>query len=340
MGTIPQLSAAEIAALRTQVATRSAQLRRELVWLDTIDARHAEHPGVARSLHVVAFNAERGSRFDGISALLTHHPALGGADVVLLSEVDWGMARSDNRHVARDLADALRLGYVFGIEFLELTKGEAAELDTPGENTLSLHGNAILSRWPLANVRVLRLPVRCSWAEGSQPRIGARMAVLADVHTVAGPLTVASTHLENRTTPDGRAEQMRAVLKAMPADRPAIIGGDLNTSTIDSGDNEQILSVPELLQADAERLRRPENYEPLFADVRAAGFAVDEVNAAGVPTNVPLGIADPTFWLKVDWIFTRGVRPSQALPPQVVPAEHNGTRVSDHDFVVAAIDLF
>ncbi|HUI24847.1 MAG TPA: endonuclease/exonuclease/phosphatase family protein [Candidatus Kryptonia bacterium] len=336
---IPQLSAAEIAALRSQVATRSAELRRELVWLDTIDARHADATKAPASLRVVAFNAERGSRFEGIRELLAHHPELRRADVVLLSEVDWGMARSGNRHVARDLANALGLGYAFGIEFLELTKGEAAELDAPGDNTLSLHGNAILSRWPLDNVQVLRLPVRCSWAEGSQARIGSRMAVLGEVRTAGGWLTLASTHLENRTSPQGRAEQMRALLSTVVGDHPAVIGGDLNTSTIDSGDNDQILSVPQLLQANPHRLRQPEGYEPLFADVRDAGFLVDEVNAAGVPTNVPLGILDPTYWLKVDWIFARGVRPVRSGPPKVVAAELDGARVSDHDFVVADVEV-
>ena len=335
---IPLLTSAEIAALRAAVATCSLELAAQLTWLDTLDVRQPRAGAPPAELQVVMFNAERGSRFEGIRELLTSHPALRDADVLLLNEVDWGMARSANRHVTRDLAAALGVGYAFGIEFLELTKGEAGELDAPGDNTRSLHGNAILSRWPLVQPRLLRLPLRCSWAVGSQARLGGRMALLAEVETVSGPLTLACTHLENRTTPDGRREQMQALLHALPAQRAALIGGDLNTSTIDAGQDEQILAVPLYLQADPHRLRSPEPYEPLFVAVRAAGFLVDEVNASNVPTSIPLGIPDPTYWLKLDWIFARGVSAS-AQPPQVVAATTDGKRVSDHDFVVAHLTM-
>ncbi len=332
MTAIPQLSPAEIAALRRQVGTRSTELRQELAWLDAIDAAQPSPSVPPQALKVVVFNAERGSHFEGICSLLTTHSALRDADILLLNEVDWGMARSGNRHVARDLAARLGLGYAFAIEFLELTKGEAAELDAPGENTWSLHGNAILSRWPLRNARVLRLPVRCSWAEGAQARIGGRAALLAEVDTARASLTLACTHLENRTTPDGRRDQMRTLLDAVRDSPRAIIGGDLNTSTIDSGETEQIFAVPEYLRAEPQRLRCPERYESLFSDVRAAGFLVDEVNAPAVPTSVPMGILDPAYRLKLDWLFARGLEPVGSS--QVIPAECSGARVSDHDLVL------
>jgi endonuclease/exonuclease/phosphatase family metal-dependent hydrolase len=337
-GKIPLLSRAEIAALHAQVATRSLELARELTWLSAIDAQQPDPAPPPAELTVVVFNAERGARFDGIRTLLMGHAALRQADVVLLNEADWGMARSANRHVTRDLALVLGLGYVYGIEFLELTKGEAAELEAAGENTWSLHGNAILSRWPLRNARVRRLPLRCSWAAGSQARVGCRMALLAEIETASGPLTLACTHLENRTTPEGRRDQMRALLECLPAGQRAVVGGDLNTSTIDSGHDDQVLSVPAYLREDPRRLRHPEPYEPLFADVRAAGFLVDEVNVPEAPTSVPFGIMDRAYWLKLDWIFARGMTLSGALhPPQVVAAELDGARVSDHDFVVAGL---
>lgn len=327
-----------MAALRAQVPTRVAELARELAWLDQLDIAQPPPGAAPAELRVVVFNAERGSRFDGIAALLTSHPSLRNADVLLLNEVDWGMARSGNRHVTRDLAGLLDLGYVFGAEFLELTKGEAAELDCPGENTFSLHGNAILSRWPLRSARLLRLPRHCSWADGTQARIGGRMALLAEMETEGGPLTLVSVHLENRTTPSGRQAQMRTVLDAVAESPMVLIGGDLNTATLDGGDDMQILSVPEMLQSDPQRLRCPEGYEPLIGDVRSAGFLVDPINVPGESTAVPMGIPDPTYWLKLDWLFARGLRPLTHLePPSVVRAEHDDGRVSDHDFVVARL---
>ena len=335
---IPLLSSDDLARLRREVGGRAAELRRTLVWLDAVDVQQPDAAEPPALLRIAAFNLERGNRFDGIVTLLTTHPALQDVDVWLISEADWGMARSGNRHVTRDLALTLGLGYAYGIEFLELTKGEAAELDTPGDNTWSLHGNAILRRWPLAAPRVVRLPVRCTWAEGTQARIGGRMALLAELETAAGAVTLASVHLENRATPQGRLDQMQTVLAAIPAGAPAIIGGDLNTATIDGGRDEELFSIPELLERDPARLRRPEPYEPLLASVRAAGFVVDDVNAVDVPTCVPFGIRDPAYWLKLDWLFTRGLTPcTDRLAPCVVAAAAGDMRVSDHDCIVADV---
>lgn len=338
---IRMLRADEIADLNAQVGQRSAQLLAEMSWLDSLDVRSQSTGMAPCDLKVVAFNAERGSRFDGILALLRDDSRLRQADVILLSEVDWGMARSDNRHVARELADALGgLDYVFGIEFLELTKGEALELEAPGENTWSFHGNAILSRYPLRNPRLLRLPRCCSWAEGSQARIGGRMALLAEVETSGGEITLASTHLEVRTTPQGRRTQIKPLLDLLVQRPVSLVGGDLNTVTIDTGEMEQVYALPAYLEEDPLRLRRPERYEPLFLDVREAGFLVEELNVADETTNVPLGIPDPRIWTKLDWIFARGVRvETHHQPPAVVRAEYEGVRVSDHDFVVAHVGV-
>ncbi|MCK6553444.1 hypothetical protein L6Q96_02490 [Candidatus Binatia bacterium] len=337
---IPLLTPAEIDRLRREVRSRAAHLRRSLTWLDAVDVQQPAADERPARIRVAAFNIERGSRFDGIVALLSAHPALQDVDVFLISEADWGMARSGNRHVARDLAQTWALGYAYGIEFLELTKGEAAELDAPGDNTWSLHGNAILSRWPLVAPRVVRLPVHCTWAEGTQARVGGRMALLAEIETAAGDVTLASVHLENRTTPAGRREQMEAVLASIPAGAPAIVGGDLNTATVDGGRDEEIFSIPDLLKRDPARLRHPEPYEPLFASVREAGFLVDEVNAPDIPTCVPFGIRDPAYWLKLDWLFTRGVVPrTDRMAPSVVVAAVGDLRVSDHDCIVADLEL-
>ncbi len=335
------LSAKDIAALQAQVETRSAELARELTWLDTLDIRQTPGGVAPRDLKIVAFNAERGSRYEGILALLQGDSRLRDADVILLSEVDWGMARSDNRHVARELADALGgVGYIFGIEFLELTKGEAFELEAAGENTWSFHGNAILSKFPLRHPRMLRLPRFCSWAEGTQARIGGRMALLAELETEAGEITVASTHLEVRTTPEGRRGQLRPLIDALTPSRAAVIGGDLNTVTIDTGEMAEVYALPAYLEVDPHRLRRPERYEPLFVDIRAAGFLVDELNVADETTNIPLGIPDPRIWMNLDWIVARGVAvEAHHEPPAVVRAEHAGARVSDHDFVVAHVGV-
>ena len=65
---------------------------------------------------------------------------------------------------------------------------------------------------------MVRLPGRgLGWfaAESSQPRVGGRMAVVATVRIDDVDVVVASTHLENTTTAEHRAEQMEVLLQAI-----------------------------------------------------------------------------------------------------------------------------
>jgi len=333
---LPTLSRDQIASLLRRRTAGESGLERDVSWLDVVDSGPTANTAVPTSLRVAAFNAERGTHFDAIVTLLRDHPRLRGADIVLLSEVDWGMARSANRHVARELAAGLGMAYAFGTEFLELTKGDAREAAASGENAKSLHGNAIVSRFPLLDPRIVRLPVKCAWDQPEQARIGGRMAIIGDIQTAAGRLTLASIHFENRTSPDGRREQMAAAIDALANSPRAVVGGDLNTATIDPDKPEQLFSLPDLLREDPKRLVRPQPYEPLFEEMRAAGFLIEDVNEANVPTCVPWDIQDPAYWLKLDWLFTRGVRVSGT--PVVVPATNADGRVSDHDFVVVDVE--
>ncbi|MGZ3443474.1 MAG: hypothetical protein ACXVDD_28325, partial [Polyangia bacterium] len=108
------------AALRA-IKTRKALLRSDL-WksigaevervCSAVEIR--QHPGarpLGDSVRVAAWNIQRGRRFDALLRALVQEPLLAAADVLLLSEVDCGMARSANRHVARELAAALRMSY-------------------------------------------------------------------------------------------------------------------------------------------------------------------------------------------------------------------------------------
>ncbi|MGB7196977.1 MAG: hypothetical protein WBG23_01650, partial [Acidobacteriaceae bacterium] len=46
--------------------------------------------------------------------------ALQTADVWVLSEVDWGVKRSQYREVVKEMADALHMNWAFGVEFVEV----------------------------------------------------------------------------------------------------------------------------------------------------------------------------------------------------------------------------
>lgn len=101
------------------------------------------------------------------------------ADVVILDEVDDGVKRTKYRNVARDLATALHMNYVYGVEFIELDRiylgvekldvadrsrnlnGQIFGLDP--QRYLGLEGSAILSRYPIRGARILRLPQLYDW---------------------------------------------------------------------------------------------------------------------------------------------------------------------------------
>src|SRR4029077_12917928 len=129
----------------------------EQVWLgQLVDAPES---GPAReAIRAVAWNIERGMRADAVARILREHPALNHADVLLLSELDWGMARTGNRFIARDLAQAIGMNYAFAPCYIALTKGAGVEKNVPGDNDESLHGNALFSRFPIERAHSLPLP--------------------------------------------------------------------------------------------------------------------------------------------------------------------------------------
>ena len=106
----------------------------------------------------LAWNLERGIRFEGIFDALKNDPHLRDRDLLLLTELDYGMARSGNRFVARELAQALNLYYAFAPVYIALQKGSGVEADIEGENTNSLHGLAMFSRYPMHNIHAVPLP--------------------------------------------------------------------------------------------------------------------------------------------------------------------------------------
>jgi len=128
---------------------------------------------------------------------------------------------------------------------------------------LGLHGTAVLSRYPIQNATVRPLPVCHDWYEGEKKEIsqleagkrssanllfmeritrevrrGGRMAMFVDLaipESPTGSVTVIATHLENKTKPECRREQMKQILDwAKDIKNPVIIAGDMNTTATDA----------------------------------------------------------------------------------------------------------
>ena len=203
------------------------------------------------------------------------------ADVIVLNEVDWGMKRTDYRNVAADLAAALSMNYAYGVEFVEVDPialgiEKFEELSPEPGNKLSegirvdqtrykgLHGTAILSRFPLENVRLEPFEHQPhDWYKDElksvrpleqgkrkageivfqekvrrEVRRGGRMMLTADIidtRILGGRMTVVATHFEDKTKPEGRRKQLEELLaRIKDTTGPVVVAGDMNTSTHDS----------------------------------------------------------------------------------------------------------
>jgi endonuclease/exonuclease/phosphatase family metal-dependent hydrolase len=162
--------------------------------------------GRNKSLRVLQFNAERGRNWFLLALMMRSVSAL-EADLLLLNEMDIGMARSGNVHTTRMLAHALGYNYAWALEFVELTRGTHDEQNATlgANNTMGLHGNAILSRCPLRNAQVVRDVLATGYfsdaptsvnARGFEKRLGGRLALIAEVHIPREtPSSASSTHV-------------------------------------------------------------------------------------------------------------------------------------------------
>ena len=191
----------------------------------------------ADAVSAVLWNIERGKRFDALTEVLGSDPTLGGADLYLLCEADWGMGRSGNRLVPQALARALGMGYVFAPSHLVLSPGDLAEQEHGEANTQALHGVALLTRYPVRRVCGVPLPEYTDKFAVTERRLGWKRALVCELELPDGLVTVAVVHLDPFAPPRHRARQMRIVLRAverMGNDR-VLLGGDLNTNTYDLG---------------------------------------------------------------------------------------------------------
>jgi endonuclease/exonuclease/phosphatase family metal-dependent hydrolase len=295
----------------------------------------------------VVFNIEQGTRLKWIIPFLRLHPELSGADIILANELDYGMARSNNLHTARELAQALKMNYAFGVEFVPVDACRNG-------NEQGLHGNAILSRFPLERVRLVHLPIEYEWfyREGDG-RLGTRMALLAQTRIGGREVGVVCVHLENRASPEGRIRQFAYLLGEIDAhfgNLPVLIGGDMNTNTVD-GDSQANM---EDLKDKAEQYKRLGDipfYEPMMALAEARGYTYKDCNLFDKSTRRKHMPGEADILLNLDWFFQRGLKCSKPsrmetiFNHQILPGcpeelnEFDGKELSDHDAVAVSFEV-
>ena len=247
-----------------------------------------------QSIRVVNWNINRGQQLNAVLNFLKEATA----DVVLLQESDVNAQRTQRRNVAREIAQALRMNYVFGCEFEELAQGD--------QNSPAYHGQAILARLPLSASHILRFHRqsgfwRPRWfiprIRPLQRRLGARIALVSHIACFEKPLVVYNVHLESRGNNALRCSQLTEVLddaRQCDSEMPVVIAGDFNLDL---------------------------SREPAVSIIGGARFnnPFNNGNVRSTTTRSRLGRART-----IDWMLTRG-------PLACVGAElHDSVRASDH----------
>jgi endonuclease/exonuclease/phosphatase family metal-dependent hydrolase len=272
---------------------------------------------LAFPLTVAAWNLERCYFVAESAALLGRQRP----DIVLLSEADNGMARTGQRHTAREIAERLGMSYAYGVEFLELDLGAPNERALCGDsfNARGFHGNAVLARAPLQASAMIRLDEHGHWFHGetNQPRVGGRCAIVATLAIGDGALVVVSVHLESKADAAYRARQTKRLLDSIDSyagNLPVVIGGDLNTGLADD---------------------RAVDKEAVFAVAAEAGYRRHGGPLDAMTTRLSQMTRRPDIPLKLDWFLTRGLAVAESRI--VAAVDPDGSALSDHEMIVAEI---
>src|SRR5438309_6249686 len=122
-------------------------------------------------------------------------------DVLVLQEVVRGWMVDEQHDSLSVLAERLAMPYVFA------------------PNIGDLYGNAILSRFPMTDVRRIHFAVQASVRHQPRGAVGVRV----------GDVLIVTTHLDDVADSSGiRQEQVRTILREWDGEKVAIVAGDMN----------------------------------------------------------------------------------------------------------------
>jgi hypothetical protein len=326
--------------------------------------------GISQNVvHAIAWNLERGNRFEGIADALKNHPQLREKDILMLTELDYGMARSKNRFVARELAQELKLNYAFVTCYIALQKGSGIESEVEGENTLAIHGLSMFSRYEMKNVHSVGLKNSIDKMAGKEKRLGTLRALFADIQHPAGEFRAVTLHTDAHSSRAHRVLQMKTVLDHLDTlpKLPVVIGGDWNTTTYNAQSARRaILGYWRRLMMGVNNVVKnhyphPDRYfeKKLFRELEKRGYDYKSMNEIGACTlhydvdnfayNQNLGDWVPEwcfpwiFWaleraggkcsLKLDWFAGKNIK-AVGEPKVVGNLRDAEMQLSDHDAIV------
>jgi hypothetical protein len=284
----------EKSAVYQKIKPTVERILNAVVQEDFSDAETRRRGDAEKIVSALAWNIERGNIFEGIVEALKNHERLRDKDVYLLTELDYGMARSKNRFVARELARELKLNYAFAPVYIALQKGSGVEEFAAGENTVSIHGLALFSKYKIKNAHAVALPNGKDKMLGKEKRLGYLRALIADIEHPAGDFRAVTLHLDAHSSRAHRRLQMRIVLDHLEklAALPVLIGGDWNTTTYNSQTATRailgywrrvMMGVKNVVQ---NHFPHPDRYfeKNLFGELERRGYEYKKFNELGVGT--------------------------------------------------------
>ncbi|MGB5013706.1 MAG: endonuclease/exonuclease/phosphatase family protein [Pyrinomonadaceae bacterium] len=358
----------EASELYKQIRPEVEQILNAVVAEDLTLPRAVAKPG---TINALAWNIERGNRFEGIIDALKKHDELNNKDVYLLTELDYGMARSGNRFVAQEIARELDLNYAFAPVYVALQKGSGVESEMAGENTRSIHGLAMFSPWPMTNVHAVPLPNGKDKMWGKEKRLGYLRALFADIEHPSGTFRAVTIHLDAHCSRAHRVAQMKIILDHLDTlpKIPTLIGGDWNTTGFNSqsgtraifGYFRRVAMGPRNVALN--HLPHPERYfeKRLFSSIESRDFNFRDLNNIGHGTLhyhiesiekntnlrdwVPEWCFPFIFWAagrvggivhtRLDWFAARGLSIAPGTQPKTIGEliDAENIPLSDHDAI-------
>jgi len=170
-----------------------------------------------------------GSNLQTAARAFTAGQLLPRVDVLALQEADKGTKRTGKHHVARELAEDLKLDWIHVPAGLPrgvkpktrqwwLDFEEPIDLHDPGDT-----GIGLLSRLPLSNVTRIDLPWHeCPWRP--------RLAMAATITVGPRSLRIINAHVDPHAAVGGQLEQLEALVQEADKNSgPTLILGDFNT---------------------------------------------------------------------------------------------------------------
>jgi endonuclease/exonuclease/phosphatase family metal-dependent hydrolase len=162
------------------------------------------------TLRVMTYNIHQGFSAGQVPSLdnLVDVISRESPDVLLLQEVVRGWMIDEQHDALGVLAERLGMPYVFG------------------PNIGDLYGNAILSRFPMTDVKRIHYAVQPSVKHQPRGAVGVRI----------GDVLIVTTHLDEIQDAESsaiRQEQVRTIFREWDGEKVAIIAGDMNAEPAD-----------------------------------------------------------------------------------------------------------